>query len=786
MKASRLQGPSPFAPSILIASTCLFLASVSPTKAAPAHPTEAEVMNNIFNTHCIVCHGKRVQEADLDLRTRESMIRGGKSGPALIPGKAASSLVYQKIARNEMPPKKNIFGDQVYVRRVDARDISALKNWINAGSPQARRQSLKPDFSPTPADTSPRGNPNHWAFQPPRPVSLPPVAAPASLRNPIDNFILSQLEEKGLSFSPPAPNHVLIRRASFDLTGLPPDEETIDTFISDTQPGAYERMIERLLASPHYGERWAKYWLDGAGYTDTHGVIDRDQKREYIFRYRDYVIRAFNSDKPYDRFVTEQLAGDELEDYQSIDRLTPDQIDALVATGFLRTAPDATDEGAFSKVVDRFAVLHTQLDIVSTALMGLTLECARCHDHKFDPITITDYYRFSAIFRTAYDPYDWRTPDPIMHPHNLEVPAWNQRFIDHPSDPGGRIHGLADLGGDPTPVHVLHRGDLRRPRERVQAGVPEAVAGAIGPLPTDPDCKNPRSSGNRLALARWLTHPDHPLTARVMVNKVWQHHFGRPIVATPGNLGFSGSPPTHPQLLDWLSIDFVQSGWSLKSLHRRIMHSQTYRQSSQVRSPGAEKDPEGILLSRYPFRRLDAEAIRDSIFKISGQLDPKMYGPAIDLERSEEGEFRTPPSAEGTFRRSLYGIQRHMKQSTLLELFDGPAMTPNCLERSLSTVPTQALQLWNSEQVRTASMHLAARLLRTSTDRVSHINHLYRLVFARHPSHLEHQNAQDAIEGLEERWRSSIPSESPSRIERNALATFSHVLLNSPEFLFLD
>lgn len=800
---------------------------------AAASTSQQDVFVNVFFTHCLDCHGKWKQEAGLDLRTRESLLKGGTNGPAMVPGDPRESLVYQRLLADEMPPKENIFGDQQYVTRVPVSDIEALRTWIEAGAPGARAYAARRDpvLSPERLD--------HWAFHPP--VRPRPPRRRGGQRNvhPVDRFIISRLRENKLDLSDQAESETLVRRAFFTLTGLPPGLADVQQHREQGPGYDLTALIDRLLESPRYGEHQASWWLDGAGYADTHGQINRDEFRPFMWRYRDYVIRAFNSDKPYDRFLTEQLAGDELHDWKNLESLEAEQIEALVATGFLRTASDATDEGSFNKLVNRMGVISEQIEIVSSSLMGLTLECARCHSHKFDPIPQLDYYRFAAIFRPALDPYDWRIPNVVLHPPKYVVPDRYRRDLFHPSDvppddlaeietrrakkieqltqkirdadghaetgldalraelkvledeqlQGFRIHGLSDTGGEPTPVHLLKRGDIRQPAQVVQPGPPVALEAGLVPYQVVPS-GSAMSSGRRLALARWLTQPHHPLTARVLVNRVWQHHFGRGLVDTPGNFGRIGATPSHPELLDWLATEFVREGWSIRKLHRLIMTSATWRQSSRVDMARETSDPENLLLSRFPLSRLPSESIRDSILQVSGQLDLSSFGPPVEVSTNSGGEVFSAPR-EGAHRRSIYLVRRRKTPHTLLDLFDSPAMVPNCLARANSTVPTQALQLFNSLFVRTAANDLAERVFSLAQNDTGRIQVAYQVAFGRLPAESELDRDKAALDELGRHWHNSIspdqpPSEASEMAERRALASYCHALLNSPEFIYLD
>jgi mono/diheme cytochrome c family protein len=779
--------------------------------------TEPEVFVNVFYSHCLECHGKWKKEAGLDLRSRASVLKGGKSGPGLFPGDPENSLVYRRIVADEMPPEKSILGDAQYVTRVPVSDIETLRRWIAAGAPPAPSRPRAVDSVLT------KERLQHWSFQALERPPVPAVRNAQHVRNPIDAFLLSRLEHAGITLSAIADPLVLLRRASFALTGLPPSGQDVERVLTARTPVAIETMIDRLLESPHYGEHQAVWWLDGAGYADTHGQINRDEFRPFMWRYRDYVIRAFNDNKPYDRFLIEQLAGDELVDWRPKQSLSAEQIDALIATGFLRTASDATDEAAINKVPYRIGVVNEQIEIISTAIMGVTLECARCHSHKFDPIPHEDYYRFAAIFRSALDPYDWRIPNVWLYPPKHDVPEQYSRDLFHESDQltpevkrhnaaideqieresdksevkklaarkigKMRIHGLADTGGEPTPVYVFKRGDVHQPSFSVEPGVPIALSKGIQPFDLKPPSAS-HSSGRRHAFARWLTQEDHPLTARVIVNRVWLQHFGRGLVSTSGNFGRAGATPSHPQLLDWLATEFVREGWSIKQLHRLIMTSTAWRQSSRLDPTQSQVDPDNELLSRFPLRRLPAEAIRDAILFVSGQLDPTPYGPPDTDEVTPDGEVRNQPGALG-HRRSIYLVDRRNSPNTLLEVFDAPSMVPNCLGRTDSIVPTQALQLSNSELVHEAAGCFAARLLEGSKGNATRIEAAYQIAFARLPTTAELARDESALRELASSWEQALRkdhrvTDTRGLSGRRALESYCHALLNAPEFIYVD
>jgi cytochrome c553 len=753
----------------------------------------------ILLRHCTVCHGRDRREAGLDLRRRNAMLRGGKSGPALVPGKPAGSLLLKKIRAGAMPPRERLV--EVSVKPVEPAERDVLTRWIALGAPEV----------PDPPDVASvrRADRDFWAFRAPAPVTVPTVRHADRVRNPVDAFILQRLEQKGLSLAPEADRATLMRRAYFDLTGLPPEPAAVRAFLSDPAPDAYERMIDRLLASPRYGERWGRHWLDVAGYADSEGKREQDILRTSAWRYRDYVIRAFNADKPYARFLLEQIAGDELADYEHAAQITPELYDNLVATGFLRMAPDPTWANITNFVPDRLEVIADEIDVLGSAVLGLTMKCARCHSHKFDPIPQKDYYRLLAVFKGAYDENDWLRPGwlaPISNGRRAdrEMPyvtsaerrewqvrhgRWRRekgRKAPEPEQP--TIRALWDRG-EPSPTYVLRRGDPLQPGPPVQPGVPSVLAEANAPFAVRPPWPGAKKTGRRLAFARWLTRPDHPLTARVMVNRVWQHHFGTGIVRSLGNFGRAGTPPTHPELLDWLAREFVRKGWSVKALHRLLMTSAAYRQSSAVTADQLRLDPDNALYSRMPLRRLDAEELYDTLLLAAGRLDETRYGPPDAVDVRADG-LATPQGTAGGWRRSVYVRQQRKGLPSLLETFDLPQMNPNCLERRNANVPTQALHLLNDASVE----DLAARFARRVRHEVGpgaarQVEWVYLAALGRPPTDREKAVAVDGLARLTDRWARQLrrsPKPDPDGAAGRALATLCHAVVNSAAFLYVD
>ena len=843
--------------------------------------TETEVLP-IFQMRCGLCHGKRRQEGGLDLRTLASRLKGGDSGPALVPGDPANSLVLQRVVAGEMPPPDMLFESRV--KPPTDAEVALLRKWIAGGALPAAEKTL-PEDAPLSDSAG-----THWAFQTPARPAVPGVSSGERVRNPVDAFLLRALEAKGLGFAPPADKLTLMRRAYLDLVGMPPKPEEIDEFLADAAPGAYERLVDRLLDSEDYGERWAQVWLDVAGYSDSEGVIDEDRERLHAWRYRDYVIRAFNADRPYDRFLTEQLAGDEVIDYENLESVTQDVVDSLAATGFLRLTPDGTYSTANASLQEKFNVVADAMQVLSSAVMGVTVGCARCHDHKYDPLSQREYYSLSSIFQSALDPYDWvppterflevgldserkaaeaankpleeqierlqaefrelvnpyferelerrlaempenlreplrtvartprmeRTPEQrrLAHEHKelLQVPnsdgEWHQIAEAFPElkDTAGplntRIKGLKkdliplpkiravyDMGGDPSPTYLLQRGDAQSIGHRVRPGTPRILSASLPAY----EAAAPRdsTSGNRLAFAKWLTDPQHPLTARVMANRIWLNHFGQGLVSTPSDFGLTGAAPTHPELLDWLATEFVARDWSIKEMHRLMMTSEAYRQSSRVEAAAAQSDPNNVLLSRMPMRRMDAEVLNDSILRVTGRLDGTRFGRPARVTKQENGEIVADGTEKG-WRRAIYLLKKRRLPVTLLEVFDAPKLAPNCTERRESTVAPQALQMMNGETQIEHSRYLAGRLIDEHPDQArDQVAALYRTVLSRPPTADEAEAAQADLATLKESWLTHLedarhPGPRQATAAWMALGSFAHAMLNSAEFLYID
>jgi len=736
----------------------------------------------ILLRRCTMCHGRNIQEGGLDLRSRAAIVRGGKSGTAIVPGKPEESLLIKKLQAGTMPPRNRLV--EASVKPIEVTEIEVLARWIAVGAPEL---DIQPDIATTIPDTlvSDKDR-DFWSFRPAKAVQIPTVRTRERVRNPIDAFILEKLEAKGVTLSPEADRQTLLRRASFDLTGLPPDPAEVLAFLSDPTPDAYERMIDRLLASPRYGERWGRKWLDLAGYADSEGKREQDLPRPHAWRYRDYVIRALNEDKPYSRFLLEQIAGDELADYEK-GEITPEIYDNLVATGFLRMVPDASWANITGYLPDRLEVIADEIDVLGSAVMGLTLKCARCHTHKFDPIPHRDYYRLAAIFKGALDEHDWLRPDirpglgPVSQdvvagrllPHVLPVERKAWQASKKGEEP--KIQAVWDRG-EPTPTYIYRRGDPLSPGRLVGPGVPSMLTDGKTPFEVKPPWPGAKQTGRRLAFAHWLIQADHPLTWRVEVNRIWKHHFGSGIVSTLGNFGKSGSPPSHPELLDWLAQEFVASGSSRKALHRLMMTSSVYRQSSEASATG------NALFARMPFTRLDAEAIYDTLVSVAARSDEVRYGPADPVLVRKDGLI-TPIVNERGWRRLIYVKQARRQMPTHLENFDFPQMNPNCVERRDSTVAPQALYLLNNDMVELIADFFASRVEReVGNYPATQVERVYLLALSRPPSKEEKLAGVEALRNLKEEWAKTHLRTASTK----ALATYCHAIVNSAAFMYVD
>jgi hypothetical protein len=1021
-------------------SVLCFAAAVSltPRLAADDSPLATEVLP-LFKARCVKCHGPSKQEGKLNLGSAAHLARGGEQGPVIERGKPEASLLWQRVEADEMPPDEPLSADEK----------STLLRWIAGGAAGLAEQAIA-------------GPTEHWAFLPLAGALAPDVKSAAVARNGVDLHVLAALEAHGLGLGPEADRHSLIRRVCFDLTGLPPTPQETAQFVADRSPDAYERMVDGYLASPRYGQRWGKLWLDAAGYADSNGYFNADTDRPLAYRYRDWVVRALNDDKPFDRFVVEQLAGDELSGFVAGEPATPEMIALLEATHFLRNGQDGTGEsdGNPDEVrTDRYCALESASQIVASCLLGLTMQCAKCHDHKFEPISQRDYYQLQAVFYPVFNINDWVKPnerhvyanlsgereqwevvaretDEKIHALRTGFAAWAREnappsvvlfrddfddsaeplaarwsntapgddapsgetpvaldsrqtpgaqrqagvleiresgaagdrwlstresfdwtpdksgdwiqvtfelvddkleregtsaariaylialhdfndnspvergnvlidgnpaggaavHVDYPGadstsagelgnakyQPGhrygvrvtnsgkgkfllehlvdglpdekklqlaeadlpnggfgfeyccgrsfkvdhlvieraaesstddaavklaeatkakqaelneaikalerqrgerpGKISCALDRSATPPEVFLLERGNYASPKDRVEPAVLSPLADGSTRLDVAPVSGVP-STGRRLAWARWLTQPGSrqvALAARVQANRVWRRHFSSGIVSTTENLGTSGAAPSHPELLEYLADEFVRSGWSLKALHRLILTSAAYRQSSAPRTEGLRVDPDNQLLWRWPLTRLDAESLRDAMLAVGGSLDEQFAGPYVPTQRVESGEVVVAAETAGAARRSIYLQQRRTQMLSLLNVFDAPSIVFNCVERVASTMPLQSLSQLNSEFTVRQADRFAERLEREATDEAGRARRAYQLAVARDPTPEELRAAAEFLA------RQATHYGEREDAARRARADFCQMLLVCNEFLYVE
>lgn len=769
----------------------------------------AHEVQPIFARRCYKCHGPGEAEGGLRLDQRDAAIAELESGEfAIVPGKADASALLGRVTETDeslrMPPEG---------KPLSEKEVAAIRRWIDQGAKWGQ----------------------HWAFSKPvRPAEPKPKNA-EWVRSPIDAFVLARLEAAGLSPAPPAERLALLRRAYYDLIGLPPTPEEVDAFLADDSPGAFEKVVDRLLDSPHYGEKWARHWLDLVRYAETNGY-ERDNPKENVWKYRDYVIGAFNEDKPYDRFVVEQLAGDEIEQPTA---------ESITATGIYRLG--VWDD----EPVDREQAFFDGLDdiMVTTgeAFLGMTIGCARCHDHKLDPVPQTDYYRMLAVFRNLEhgntqrdigNDEDRRKHAELAKKYGEElqqlrdkIAAFENRIYDSFSNPEkedakdarvrqrmiarrrasvlskdelreylalrdevrrtartksapiDRALAAVERGDRAPDTFVLLRGNAHAQGDKVEPGVPQVIA--AGKLEI-PDVGANGTSRRRLALAKWIASPENPVTARVMVNRLWQYHFGRGIVRSSSDFGFQGTPPTHPDLLDWLAAEFIARGWSMKSMHKLMMLSSTYQMSSAANEKALAKDPLNDLFWRFDMRRLTAEEIRDSILTATGELNPKMFGPSVYpplpaevlATASNPGAGWGQSSPEEAARRSIYVHLKRSLRHPLLSSFDAPDTDTGCAVRVTTTVPTQALGMLNSKFMSEQAELLARRLEEERPEGLkAQVAHAIRLTTGRTADAKEIDGDAAFVEA-----QAAEENISPQQ----ALRHYCLMMLNTNEFVYLD
>lgn len=801
-------------------------------------------VSEIISANCLTCHGDKMQMSDLDLRTRASMLKGGKKGPVLVPGDPQKSALFRHVAgldQPSMPPGK----------KLQAWQLSILSRWIATGAPLDKPIEATVDAGKAMAAMEERPiteeERRFWSFQPVKRVTPPTPSNPKWVRVPIDAFLLKSMDGQKLRPSPGASKRALVRRAYLDLWGLPPTPDQVNEFLNDKRGDAFDKLIDKLLDSPHYGERWARHWLDLVRYADSAG-FEFDRDRAHSWRYRDWAIRAFTNDMPYDEFVKLQLAGDEI---------APGNHDALIATGYLRHGgePNIRTEQTRMDELD---------DIVATTantFLGVTVGCARCHNHKFDPIPQKDYYRMQAVFySTKYDDVPIapahelarhkeenqridkllaplkKQKDAIEKPHRdrlteaerAKLPDYVQEALRTPPEkrtegqklnvkqvdkktnvqesdvlaamsseerakvaaivaqmkeiekgrpgPVASAMAIGESGAKAEPSYFLYRGSPDSKGSLMKPGVLSVITREEPPFPEAPE--SAKSSFRRKGFADWLTSAENPLFTRVMVNRIWQHHFGEGIVRTPSNFGKTGERPTHPELLDWLASEFVQQKFSIKAMHRLIMKSSAYRMASDDLAENVAVDPDNRMVWRMPRQRLEGEIIRDSILAVSGTLDSKMGGPGvypfIDPALWQGSSGRTwagkADSDASTWRRSIYIFSKRTIPVPMLEVFDKPDSITSCARRNRSTIAPQALILMNNAFVRMQAAKFAERLQRESgsADKAKQVDRAFELAYSRPPSSSERAMATEFIGAHPE-----------------GLVDFCHALLNANEFVYI-
>jgi mono/diheme cytochrome c family protein len=702
-----------------------------------------ERVRPVLVSKCLDCHGGKATKGKFDLSDRKPLVESG-----VIDGGGKASQLYALISHAEEPhmPHK--------APRLPDDAIENIARWIDLGAPYDRPLVDRGKPKTAGALTVTDEDRNFWSFRPLRTVNPPDVKDAAWVRTPIDRFILAALESKGLAPNPPADRRTLIRRVSFDLVGLPPSPEDVEAFVSDPSPDAYERLVDRLLASPRFGERWARHWMDVARFAESHGY-EQDYDRPFAFHYRDFLVRAFNDDLPYDRFVAWQLAGDEL---------APDDPSAMAATGFLGAGafPTQLTEAEFESA--RYNELDDMTATTGSAFLGLSVGCARCHDHKFDPIPSEDYYRIASTFTTTIRSEIDLPSGPRGKKAKVQVTADGFPHTKHHADDRGFPHFYPR-------TYVLARGDVNQKKSEAAPGVlrvlsrggKDATAWKVAPPPGWT-----RGDFRRASLARWMTDTEYGagnLAARVIVNRLWQHHLGRGMVATPNDFGFQGERPTNPALLDWLALDLVRNGWRLKRLHRLIVTSAVYVQASTFDEARAKVDRENMLLWRYAPRRLEAEPIRDAMLSAAGLLDGSMYG--------------TGTLDPNMRRRSAYFFIKRSQLIPLMMLFDWPEHLVSIGQRSTTTTAPQALMFMNSPLGRRCAEGLASRVAGKAANDAVH--DAYRIAFGRSPTDDESRLASEFLD----RQSAGYRRDNTPDPDRRARVDLCQALMSMSEFIYV-
>jgi hypothetical protein len=813
----------------------IIVAAIAVPAVAQRDPLFKTEILPVLEKNCVGCHNPARKMAKLDLSTFSGMMEGSSSGPVIAPGKPERSLMWKLIESDQMPQGG----------KLTTAEKQLIKSYIQYGRfPQAPPETEAAIRAREAAKITAHDR-EWWSFRNPVKSLAPRVTNRDQVRTPIDAFVLAKLEGKGWKMQTEADRPTLIRRAYFDLTGLPPTPAEVRAFVDDKSANAWEKVIDRLLASPHYGEQWGRHWLDVAGYSDSRGDAG-DSDREVSWKYRDYVIHAFNRNKPINEFILEQLAGDQLVNYKHLAIPTPDQIEPLTATGFMRTTADITDNQTIYEVDKYFDAQQKAMETSLSALMGVTIQCARCHDHKFDPFLQRDYYKLMAVYQPVWDPENWLPADlnhgpwpsrMVLDMDSASRESWIKdvtsndakaiRRLDDlleatyqkyraelkggrdisseakrlqmrkdieadpdlevdrnaPKDfitdqelekryselatwkdeiqakryarrsqskvPPNYIEASWDISKSPSPTYILARGNYLAPGAEVQPGLPMVLDSPQHPLEFPDAAKHPEWNGTnrRLTLARWMVAPENPLVPRVFVNRVWQWHFGEGIVRTVDDFGTQGAKPTHPELLDYLTVSFEEHNWDLKWLTKEIMMSQVYRQSSSEVPAYLAADPGDKLLWRKAPLRLEAETIRDSMLKVSGMLNERMFGRQEPIKRGPDGQWLEDNQGTGAIRRSLYLAQTRTRSVAFLHAFDCPDMTSdNQAERFRSSLPAQSLALLNNPLVMRTSKALATEVLeKTNKNYDEAVNLAFDLAYNRPPTAKEQEIARKSI-----------------------------------------
>ncbi|MGH7172104.1 MAG: PSD1 and planctomycete cytochrome C domain-containing protein [Gemmataceae bacterium] len=815
-------------PAAALAATTLLLLATSLGGAEPS-PDAVRFFESrirpLLVENCFKCHADKKQRGSLRVDSRAALMTGGDLGPTFVPGKPEESLLIKAVRHEDelkMPPKKKLAKEQ----------IADLTKWVRMGAPWPGSDAAPSIPGKRPFQISERDR-AHWAFQAIKRPPIPAVKNQQWVRNPIDAFILAKLEARAFSPNPSATKRELIRRVSYDLTGLPPTLRQVEEFVADASPDAYEKLIDRLLASPRYGEKWGRHWLDLVRFAETNSY-ERDGRKPNAWRYRDYVIRAFNDDKPYDRFLREQLAGDEMPGAGA---------DGIIATGYYRLG--IWDDEPTDREQARYDGLDDIVATTGQVFLGLTVDCARCHDHKIDPIPQKDYYRllsffhninpyrnggpsdersiasdseskrafeqkrnelqetlsvFETDFRKLYEQIHGKSPQPRELPRLIRSEGAKllgderyRRYAERRRQLqillrrkiGGEAALCVTEAGSRAPdTFVLFRGNAHVKGDKVEPAFPVVLGGVKPVVPSPPP--GAKTCGRRLALANWMSAPDNPLTARVMINRIWQFHFGRGIVRSSSNFGLQGDRPTHPKLLDFLADEFVRRGWSMKAMHRLILTSNAYRMSSRANDKALSVDPTNDLFWRFDIRRLTAEEIRDSILALSGTLNLKMYGPgvftAIPREvlagQSMPGSGWGQSSFDEQCRRSIYVHVKRSLLTPILESFDTAETDRSTAVRFVTTQPTQALALLNGEFVHKQAGLFAERVRREAGgERDKQVRLALTLATTRPPRDAEVRRGVELIDGL--KTKGDVRTEA-------ALQYFCLVVLNLNEFVYVD